>query len=123
MPSNLERYKPFAEQFVASFAPEILKAYLRQTEQNIAGQQWLSRKAVHFIFMFYTECVKPKSTWSLLKPHVDQLVQSFVFPCICYSDEDDEMWEIDPVDYVRAHLGEFCNAFVLALTVLPGLNL
>ena len=54
LPSNLTKYKPFAERFVASFAPEILKVYLRLTEANIAGT-WLSRKAVHFIFMYYTE--------------------------------------------------------------------
>ncbi|KAN0063244.1 Nonsense-mediated mRNA decay protein 5 [Thecaphora frezii] len=106
LPSDMHNYKPFAENFIQTFAPEILKAYLRLVESNVQGA-WLSKKAVHFLCMFFTECVKPKSTWALLKPHVEQLVRSFMYPRICYSDEDDELWELDPVDFVRANLDPF----------------
>ncbi len=56
--------------------------------------------------MFFTECVKPKSTWALLKPHVTSL-KSFIFPRLCFSEEDDELWELDAVDFVRANLDPF----------------
>ncbi|PWN53145.1 ARM repeat-containing protein [Violaceomyces palustris] len=109
LPSDMQNYKPFAENFVQTFAPEILKVYLRLIEANIQdpAQGWLSRKAVHFLCMFFTECVKPKSTWALLKPHVQELVKSFVFPRICFTEEDDELWELDPVDFVRSNLDPF----------------
>ncbi|KAJ9478332.1 Nonsense-mediated mRNA decay protein 5 [Pseudozyma hubeiensis] len=107
LPSDMKNYKPFAENFVQTFAPEILKVYLRIAEANSQGSMWISKKAFYFLCMFFTECVKPKSTWALLKPHVLQLTQSFIFPRLCFSDEDDELWELDAVDFVRANLDPF----------------
>ncbi|GAC96374.1 hypothetical protein PHSY_003954 [Pseudozyma hubeiensis SY62] len=107
LPSDMKNYKPFAENFVQTFAPEILKVYLRIADANSQGSMWISKKAFYFLCMFFTECVKPKSTWALLKPHVLQLTQSFIFPRLCFSDEDDELWELDAVDFVRANLDPF----------------
>ncbi|CAO1626737.1 unnamed protein product [Sympodiomycopsis kandeliae] len=104
LPSNLKKYQPFADRFVNTFAPEILSTYLRLTEASIKGEQWLSKKQVHFLFRYYDECVKPKSTWNLLKPHVNSLVQNFVFPRLCTREEDEELWELDPVEFVRISL-------------------
>lgn len=107
LPSDMQNYKPFAEHFVQTFAPEILKVYLRIAEANSQGSMWISKKAFYFLCMFFTECVKPKTTWALLKPHVPQLTQSFIFPRLCFSEEDDELWELDAVDFVRANLDPF----------------
>lgn len=107
LPSDMKKYKPFAENFVATFAPEILKVYLRIAEANSQGAMWISKKAFYFLCIFFTECVKPKSTWALLKPHVLQLTQSFIFPRLCFSEQDDELWQLDPVDFVRANLDPF----------------
>ncbi|TKY86757.1 hypothetical protein EX895_004397 [Sporisorium graminicola] len=107
LPSDMKNYKPFAENFVQTFAPEILKVYLRIADANSQGSMWISKKAFYFLCMFFTECVKPKSTWALLKPHVLQLTQSFIFPRLCFSEEDDELWELDAVDFVRANLDPF----------------
>lgn len=104
LPSNLEKYQPFAQQFVNTFAPEILSVYLRLTEASIKGEQWLSKRQVHFLFRYYEECIKPKSTWNLLKPHVNTLVQNFVFPRLCTREEDEELWDLDPVEFVRSHI-------------------
>lgn len=43
--------------------------------------------------------------WQLLKPHLDMLMGSFVFPAICLTDEEIEQLEDDPVEYSRAHFG------------------
>ncbi|PWZ00666.1 ARM repeat-containing protein [Testicularia cyperi] len=107
LPSDMKGYKPFAEHFVQTFAPEILKVYLRIVELNTQNKMWISKKSFHLLCMFFTECVKPKSTWALLKPHALPLIQSFMFPRMCFSDADDELWELDAVDFVRANLDPF----------------
>lgn len=104
LPSNLKQYKPFAEKFVASFAPEILKVYLTQVEGKVHGKSWISDRCTHFILTFLSECVKAKSTWLLLKPHLSILVEYFAFPLICHTEADDELWELDPTDFVRSQL-------------------
>jgi importin-7 len=55
LPSPLKEYMPFAEHFVTTFAPEIIKTYLHQLELYTSGQVWLSRKCQYLIFQFLTE--------------------------------------------------------------------
>ncbi|KAJ7490549.1 armadillo-type protein [Mycena latifolia] len=108
LPSAMQAdYAAFAAHFVAKFAPEILGIYLRQVELCVAGQAWLSKKCQYQIFSFFTECIKPKSTWTLLKPHAQTLVESFVFPQLSFNASKQNLWESDPVDYVRISVDEY----------------
>lgn len=43
--------------------------------------------------------------WQLLKPHLDTVIGRFVFPCICLTPEELEMFEDDPIEYSRSHFG------------------
>jgi len=33
------------------------------------------------------------------------MVQDIVFPLMCHSDEDEELWDSDPVEYIRVKYG------------------
>lgn len=110
LPSPMQKeYGVFAEDFVTTFAPEIFKVYLHQVELYVSGQAWLGKKCQYQIFQFFTECIKPKSTWILLKPHVDSLVANFAFPQLTFNASKQAMWESDPVEYVRASVDEYEN--------------
>lgn len=110
LPSPMQsEYGIFAEHFVTTFAPEIFKVYLHQVELYVSGQAWLGKKCQYQIFQFFTECIKPKSTWILLKPHVDSLVANFAFPQLTFNASKQAMWEADPVEYVRASVDEYEN--------------
>lgn len=108
LPSSMKvEYADFAQHFVTTFAPEIFKIYLHQVELFVSGQAWLSRKCQYQIFAFFTECVKPKSTWAMLKPHFETLVSSYVFPQLCFNAARQEQWETDPIEYLRISVDEF----------------
>ncbi|PPQ78743.1 hypothetical protein CVT25_010746 [Psilocybe cyanescens] len=108
MPSTLQvDYIEFAKHFIVAFAPEILKIYFQQVELYVSNQEWLSSKCQYQIFQFFTECVKPKSTWVQLKPHFDSLVSNFVFPQLSFNEQRRALWESDPVDYVRVSVDEY----------------
>jgi hypothetical protein len=49
--------------------------------------------------------IRPKATWVLLKPHVQTIVESFVFPLVCLTEDEIEMFEDDPVEFSRMHFG------------------
>ena len=49
--------------------------------------------------------IKPKLTWTLLKPHVDNIVSTFVFPQLAFNASKQAAWENDPVEYLRASTG------------------
>jgi hypothetical protein len=41
------------------------------------------------------------ATYQHLKPHMPQLMVDVVFPQLCLSESDVEMFECDPLEYVR----------------------
>ncbi|KAI7906287.1 armadillo-type protein [Cokeromyces recurvatus] len=101
MPRGTPEYSAFAKQFSANFAPNILQAYLGQIELWIKKEIWIPSKCLALTSSFFADCVKNKTTWQLLKPHVETLVAHFIFPQLCFSDEDQELWDEDPVEFVH----------------------
>ncbi|KAJ3035132.1 hypothetical protein HDV00_004303 [Rhizophlyctis rosea] len=100
----------FAAMFNEHFAPNILQAYLKQVEVCISGV-WQSPRVKQKICVFLKDCVNRKSTWRLLKPHLEPLVGQFIFPLMCFSDEDQELWSDDSVEYIRKKLDDVLEEF------------
>lgn len=101
-----DNYKEFAKNFISNFAPEILKAYLQQIELWVAKRTWLSKICLSFIVAFMDECVKPKVTWQHLSPHIDNLVAHVLFPLLCQTDEDLELFESEPSEYLHRKISK-----------------
>lgn len=97
-------YSEVAKLFIKDFAPEILKGYLGQIEKWVGKQTWLSKPCLSYTLAFMDECVKPKSMWDHLKPHMPVLIQHLIFPVLCQSDEDIELFESDPSEYLHRKL-------------------
>ncbi|KAF2244258.1 ARM repeat-containing protein [Trematosphaeria pertusa] len=97
-------YTEVAKYFIANFAPEILKIYLQQIEKWVGKQVWLSKASLYYTLNFLDECIKPKSMWNLLKPHTDNLISHLIFPVLCQSDEDIELFEEEPQEYLHRKL-------------------
>ena len=41
-----------------------------------------------------------------MKPHMAAIIQEILFPLMCHSDEDQDLWESDPVEYIRVKYGK-----------------
>ena len=41
----------------------------------------------------------------MMKPHVQVIVQEILFPLMCHSDQDEDLWQADPVEYIRIKYG------------------
>lgn len=49
-----------------------------------------------------TSCsIRPSVTWKHLNPHVENLISHVLFPLLCQSDEDIEMFSEDPAEYLH----------------------
>jgi len=94
----------FSKSFITNFAPEILKGYLQQIEKWASKTTWLSKPSLSYTLSFLDECVKPKSMWNHLKPHMDSLISHVLFPILCQSDEDIELFDSDPSEYLHRKL-------------------
>ncbi|KAJ2160790.1 Nonsense-mediated mRNA decay protein 5 [Coemansia sp. RSA 552] len=102
--SNAKKHAAFAKLFTADFMPQILQVYLRQIEGFTAGAVWMSERIRGLIAQFMSDCVKEKSAWKLLKPHVEGIVEHFIFPQMCFTQEDQELWEDNPPEYVSKRI-------------------
>lgn len=47
--------------------------------------------------------------YALLQPRLDVLLFEIVFPLMCFSDNDQKLWEEDPHEYVRKGYGKSCQ--------------
>ena len=94
----------FSKSFIGNFAPEILKVYLQQIEKWASKTAWLSKPSLSYTLCFLDECVKPKSMWNHLKPHMDTLISHVLFPILCQSDEEIELFDSDPPEYLHKKL-------------------
>ena len=97
-------YTEVAKYFIAHFAPEILTRYLQQVEKWVKKETWLSKASLYYTLNFLDECIKPKSMWNLLKPHVESLISHLIFPVLMQTDEDIELFEEEPQEYLHRKL-------------------
>ncbi|KAI4155249.1 MAG: hypothetical protein L6R39_001282 [Caloplaca ligustica] len=94
----------FSKAFITDFAPEILKVYMQQIDKWAQKSIWLSKPSLSYTLCFLDECVKPKSMWNHLKPHMETLISHVFFPILCQSDEDLELFDSDPSEYLHRKL-------------------
>ena len=97
----------FSKTFIVDFAPEILKAYLQQIDKWAQKKAWLSKPSLSYTMCFLDECIKPKSMWDHLKPHIETLISHVFFPVLCQSDEDLEQFGSDPSEYLHRKLNSY----------------
>lgn len=99
--STQEAYEPFAKNFIDNFAPEIMQAYLQQIDLWVSKRRWLSKICLSTIIAFLDECIKPSSTWKHLNPHVNNIIAHVLFPLLCQTDEDLELFYDEPGEYLN----------------------
>lgn len=98
------QYSEFAENFIANYVPEILNVYFAQIELWVGGKIWLGKASLYNILAFLEECINYKETWALLKPTIDNTISHVIFPLLCTSDADIELFESDPEEYIHKQL-------------------
>lgn len=97
------KYALFGQTFLQHFVPMILEKYLKQVELFVGGT-WFSESSKQQLCLFFAECVVYKKTWDMMKPYVESLLQYFIYPQLCFSKEDLELWETDPEEYIQSRL-------------------
>ncbi|KAJ1873506.1 Nonsense-mediated mRNA decay protein 5 [Coemansia sp. RSA 990] len=118
---NAKKHGAFAKLFTANFMPQILQVYLQQIEGYTAGHVWMSTRVRGLVAQFLSDCIKEKSAWKLLKPHTEAIVAHFIFPQLCFTKADQELWEDNPVEYVQKRidpLDDFGSATAAASNLL-----
>jgi hypothetical protein len=49
--------------------------------------------------------VNTSKTWKVVKPHFLDLLGRAIFPVLCHSEADEELWEDDQQEFIKRALG------------------
>eukprot|EP00731_Ephydatia_muelleri_P006494 Em0003g742a len=100
-PQNIEKcYTAFSDYYLKTFNAGVIHCLMHQLEVKRQGN-YVSPRVLQGIFNYFVESVEHGGSWKLLKPHFFTIFTDIVFPMMCYSKEDEQLWQDDPYEYIR----------------------
>jgi hypothetical protein len=94
------QHRAFAARFKQAYVVPIVEAYLRVLA-GLAGGAYLPPRCVHYAVQLLQYAVPKAAAYRLLAPALPDLLLRCIFPLLCFSEEDAELWELDPHEYIR----------------------
>lgn len=67
----------------------------------VAEGQYVDFRVVNSALQYIMHAIELKEPYKLVKPHLDPLMYGVVWRLMRFNDEDAELWEEDPQEYVR----------------------
>ncbi|OEU08820.1 ARM repeat-containing protein, partial [Fragilariopsis cylindrus CCMP1102] len=86
--------------------------------------QFCTDRVVHLCLTYVDLAVELSSTYKLLKPHLDFLLYQVCFPTMCLTEEDVDVFENDPHEFVHRQnspLADFYDPRMSAITLVTDL--
>uniref|UniRef100_A0A8C6V6C7 Importin 7 n=1 Tax=Naja naja TaxID=35670 RepID=A0A8C6V6C7_NAJNA len=106
-PGNVSKeYSEFAEVFLKAFAVGIQQVLLKVLYQY-KEKQYMAPRVLQQTLNYINQGVSHAVTWKNLKPHIQGIIQDVIFPLMCYTDADEELWQEDPYEYIRMKFDVF----------------
>lgn len=100
-PGNVtEEYTEFSEYFLKAYTKGILEVLFKLLDQ-CRQKMYVSPRVTQLTLNYLNEAVSHAFSWKFLKPHMLWVIQEVVFPMLCYSDQDEELFNSDPHEYIR----------------------
>lgn len=100
-PNNVQKeYKSFAEWYINTFSFPVIQTIIKILEQYALGQ-YVSPRVMQQALNYLNTAVNHSMTWKMLKNDMMVVVQKIIFPLMCHSDDDEELWQVDPREFIR----------------------
>lgn len=100
-PNNVQKeYKKFAEWYIVKFSPEVLGTISKILDQY-ALNHYVSPRVMQQTLNYLNTAVLHSITWKMLENNIMVVVEKIIFPLMCHSKEDDELWRNDPREYIK----------------------
>lgn len=118
--SVTKEYKEFADWYLKTFSGGILMAMLKNLDQ-FRQKIYVSPRVMQQALNYINTAISHAHSWKLIKPHMLQIIQDIVFPLMSYSEQDAEMWDTDPYEYIRIKFDifeDFVSPVTAAQTML-----
>uniref|UniRef100_A0AAR2JQA3 Importin N-terminal domain-containing protein n=1 Tax=Pygocentrus nattereri TaxID=42514 RepID=A0AAR2JQA3_PYGNA len=104
--NTTKEYTEFAELFLKGYAVAAQQVLLKVLYQY-KEMQYVAPRVLQQTLNYINQGIAHAITWKNLKPHIQGIIQDVVFPLMCYTDSDEELWQEDPYEYIRMKFDVF----------------
>ncbi|NWS74188.1 IPO8 protein, partial [Crotophaga sulcirostris] len=106
-PGNVTKeYFEFSEFFLKTYAVGIQQVLLRILDQY-RQKDYVAPRVLQQTLNYLNQGVIHSVTWKQMKPHIQSITEDVIFSLMCYKDEDEELWQEDPYEYIRMKFDVF----------------
>ncbi|XP_069759234.1 importin-8 isoform X2 [Narcine bancroftii] len=106
-PGNVTKeYIEFSQFFFKTYVVGIQQVLLKLVDQR-RQKQYVAPRVLQQVLNYLNQGVNHSLTWKQMKPHIQSISEEVVFPLMCYKDEDEELWQEDPYEYIRMKFDVF----------------
>ncbi|XP_004700059.1 importin-8 [Echinops telfairi] len=95
-----KEYFEFSQFFLKTYAVGIQQVLLKILDQY-RQKQYVAPRVLQQTFNYLNQGVVHSVTWKQMKPHIQNISEDVIFSVMCYKDEDEELWQDDPYEYIR----------------------
>uniref|UniRef100_G3TXK7 Importin 8 n=1 Tax=Loxodonta africana TaxID=9785 RepID=G3TXK7_LOXAF len=95
-----KEYFEFSEFFLKTYAVGIQQVLLKILDQY-RQKEYVAPRVLQQAFNYLNQGVVHSVTWKQMKPHIQNISEDVIFSVMCYKDEDEELWQEDPYEYIR----------------------
>lgn len=67
----------------------------------VASGTYMSPRVHNIIFQFLSHALEIKDMYKHAKDHWDGILHNVAFPMMCFNEQDAQLWEEDPHEYIR----------------------
>ncbi|KAL4091262.1 hypothetical protein QTP88_025979 [Uroleucon formosanum] len=104
--SVAQEYQQFSIFYVKTFSAGFIEIILRILDQY-RNNVYIPPRVVQMCMHYLNQCVTIGHTWKMIKPHIAAIIQDVIFPLMCHSECDQELWETDPQEYIAQKFDVF----------------
>lgn len=106
-PNNVSKeYKEFAEYYLKTFSGPVTDVLLGLLDRQ-RRREYVSHQVLQSALFYLNQAISHACSWSFLKVHMFGIIQEVLFPLLCHSSADEELWETDPLEYIRVTYDSF----------------
>eukprot|EP00698_Gefionella_okellyi_P015174 TRINITY_DN4277_c0_g1_i1.p1 TRINITY_DN4277_c0_g1~~TRINITY_DN4277_c0_g1_i1.p1 ORF type:complete len:911 (-),score=249.25 TRINITY_DN4277_c0_g1_i1:513-3209(-) len=115
----------FAHFFQQACAGRLLEVIMKNVlHLRFSAHRYVPDRLILLALNYVHTAVTHAITWKAVKPELDFLVCQVLFPLMCFDDSDAELWNEDPIEYVRKLfdvIEDYYSARVAACNLLTDL--
>ncbi|KAG9511316.1 Importin-7 [Fragariocoptes setiger] len=102
-----KEYKEFADWYLKNFSAVVIQTCLKSILEPYAQGRYIAPRVMQLTLNYLNTSVLHSLTWKMLKDDMLAVVEKIIFPLMCYSEEDEELWTNDPREYIRLKFDAF----------------